>query len=509
MRLLVLLLLVPLLGSLGTSSATALPLPWAVPTDPTPRAPNAIDVAYEFELLPSLDAFDISARFAVREVALAGQGMSAQTIRDGTDVARKEFERQFEAAVAQELAAAFIEAKPIAPSLVFHYGQSNLDADPYDPPILVDMQSRVPLTASLLGLHSAKFTQGSDLAKAFLYSGGRAVIDRPVAVPPGFNARFLVTVPEFLRLSNGEDANATSLSFPTDNTRGAADAQLRLLFAIGLRRDAIPANVLDGPTVRATFVAHDDTDLWLKAVPWTSGEYSADLDLWIEVPSLSAGYFGHQPLPSNLKTSQYSADLLRVAVRERLVTTEDVHRFFASLIEEGLREGFGESVSVQMDRQAFRDSVAKPIGGADGRTVEPLLIHAQARLPLRAEKMVMGSSLAQTLGTITGIPAQFPVSNDGAWNLDLTLLYPEGVTVSVDDSQGLAEKTYAGERQGVHVLLRPGQSTDVRVHGRPPLDPAILAIGLLEVAMLTAGIAWLVLRARRMVVARRPWAPRP
>lgn len=509
MRLVVLLLLTPLLGSVAISSASAVPLPTSTPLDPTPRAPNAIDVLYKLELVSALDGFDLSGSFDVQEVAVAGRGVSAQAIRDGSPLARAEFEREFKAVVDRELAAAFIESKPVGTSLSFAYGTSDLDANPYQPPIRVDMNAHVPLTASLLGLHSAKFTEGSDLAKAFLYSGGRAVIDRSVAVPAGFNAQFEVRVPEFLHLSNTRLHNATSLTFPNDNTRGAVDATLRLLFAVGLRHEAVPANVLQGPTVRATFIAHDDTPLLVKAMPWTSGQYSADLDLWIEVPSLSAGYFGTSPLPSNLKTSHYSADLLRVAVRERLVTGDDVHAFFATLIEEGLREGFGESATITMDKQSFRESIAKPIGGTDGKTVEPIMIHANAVLPLRAEKMVMGSSLAQTLGSITGIPAQFPVSNDGAWMLDLTLLYPEGVTVGISDSAGKAEKVYAGERQGVHVLLGPGEKTDVNVHGRPAIDPAVLAIGLLEIGLLTAGITWLVLRARRLGVAKRPWAPRP
>ena len=509
MRTFVVLLLVPVLSSMATVSASALPLPLGPPMDPTPRAPNAIDVAYQFELLSTLDAFDLAGSFEVREVAVAGQGVSAQAIRDGSDVARKEFEKEFKAVVSRELAKSFADARPSATTLAFTYGVSDLDANPYNPPINVAMKTGVPLTAALLGLHAATSVDGSELAKAFLYSGGRAAIDRTIAVPAGFNTDFQITVPDFLRLSTTRSENASSVSFPNDNTRGGVDSQVRLLFSLGLRPEAIPANVLQGPTVRATFMAHDDTSLLTKSVPWTSGQYSADLDMWIEVPSLSAGYFGASPLPPNLKTSHYSADLLRVAVREQLVTAEDVHSFFAVLIEEGLREGFGESASITMDENAFHESVARPIGGGDGKTVEPILIHAQAKLPLRAEKMVMGSSLAQTLGTITGIPAKFPVSNDGSWILDLTLLYPEGVTVTVDDSAGVAEKVYANGRQGVHVVLAPGKATDVDVHGRPGFDVAVLAIGLLEIAMLTVGISWLVVRTRRLAMAKRPWAPRP
>ncbi|HEX9817214.1 MAG TPA: hypothetical protein VGB18_09560, partial [Candidatus Thermoplasmatota archaeon] len=289
MRLVVLLLITPLLGTVAISSASALPLPTSTPMDPTPRSPNAIEVAYQLELLPALDAFDLSGSFDVLEVAVAGQGVSAQAIRDGSPLARAEFEREFKSVVDRELAAAFIESKPVGTSLAFDYGTSDLDANPYQPPIRVEMNAQVPLTASLLGLHSAKFTEGSDLAKAFLYSGGRAVIDRNVAVPAGFNAQFEVKVPEFLHLSNTRVHNATSLTFPNDNTRGTVDASLRLLFAVGLRQEAVPANVLEGPTVRATFISHDDTPLWMKTMPWTSGQYSADLDLWIEVPSLSAG----------------------------------------------------------------------------------------------------------------------------------------------------------------------------------------------------------------------------
>jgi hypothetical protein len=500
------------LFALSTAATSVSALPWtlaALPMDPTPRAPNAIDATYEFRLLSSLDAFELSGAFIVREVAVSGQGVSAQALREGTALVRAEFEQQFRDVVQAELKEAFSESPPVGTMLRFDYGTSNVDADPYDPPIRVQLAARILLTPALLGLHAAKATEGGELARAFLYSGGRAVIDRTVTVPAGFNAEFEVSVPDFLRLSDNEQQNASSLVFPHDNTRGSIESKLRILFAVGLQPGSVPTNVLQGPTVRATFIAQDDTPLWMKAVPWSAGRYSADLDLWIEVPSISSGYFGTSPLPPNLQASYYSADLLRVAVRERLVTADDVHTFFATLIEDGLREGFGESATIEMDQEAFRESVARPIGGADGTTVAPLLIHASAKLPLRADKMVMGSGIAQTVGTITGIPATFPVSNDGSWILDLTLLYPEGVTVDVADSEHLAQKVRSGDREGVHVLLHPGQSTDVKVHGRPPVDVAVLAIGLLEIGVLVAGITWLVTRARRIFAAKHPWAPRP
>src|SRR5688500_18391866 len=113
MRLAVLLLLTPLLGSVVMSTASAVPLLTSTPMDPTPRAPNAIDVVYELELLTALDAFDLSGSFEVSEVAVAGHGVSAQAIRDGSPLARAEFEREFKAVVERELAAAFIESKPV------------------------------------------------------------------------------------------------------------------------------------------------------------------------------------------------------------------------------------------------------------------------------------------------------------------------------------------------------------------------------------------------------------
>src|SRR6185503_17348121 len=114
--------------------------------------------------------------------------------------------------------------------------------------------------------------------------------------------------------------------------------------AVALRSSEVPANVLLGPLVRATFLAHDDTPLWMAANPFTRGRYSADLDLWIEIPSLDTSYFGQSPLPANLHAARLSADLLRVAVAERLVPEADLEGFFADLIAKGLREDFGDSI---------------------------------------------------------------------------------------------------------------------------------------------------------------------
>lgn len=505
MRFLVVLLFLPLLATTALPPATAAPVP-SLPGDPTPSAPNAVRVAFEFRLLDALDAFQVDARFEVREAELdAQQGLSAQAIRDAGPAVHEAFEAYVRDAFRTELENAFADAEPTGTQFRFRYGASDLDGNPYEPPILVEAAARVALTPALLGLTGARFTTGGELARSFLYSGGAVVINRSLAVPAGYDAEIAVSVPGFVRLDSARTANASRIVFPNDNSLGAAPRALKLAFVLGLRPEAVPGAVRDGPLVRATFVAHDDTPLWMKAIPFTPGRYSADLDLWIEVPSLKASYFGASPLPPNLRAERYGADLLRIAVRERLVTETDLHAFFADLITRGLEEGFGESARIEMDVDAFRQSVQKPLGSAN---VEPLLIHARAKLPLRSEKMVVGSALAQTFGSIAGIPASFPIENTGSWRLDLTLLYPEGTQVEVHDSLGRATKAASGDREGLRVVLDSGESTQLSVHGRPGWDPAVLALGLFEFALLAAGITWAAIRMHRARARRRPWAPR-
>ncbi|MBI2076898.1 MAG: hypothetical protein HYT80_00805 [Euryarchaeota archaeon] len=493
---------------LGSPAALALG-PGGLPHDPTPQAPNAIDATYDVRVPTSLDALEVVVKLVVHEVQLEGnEGVPAQAIRDGGQPIRAAFEAAVAARMAKELKAAFPESTPGPVQLQVRYGDSDADENLYNPPILVEGASRVPLSPFMMGVTSTKATNAAELARAFLYSGGRISFDRPIAVPAGFNARVVVTVPEFLQLNAGQ-TNATRLVFPRDNSLGVTSQNLRLHFSLGLDPAHLPANVELGPKVRATFVAHDDTPLWMQLIPVSNGRYSADLDLWIELHSLPLEDFTASPVPGRIGLTHVSADLLRVAVRERLIYGDDLHAYFANLITESLKEGFGPAAQVRMDTAVFEESLAQKIGGADGQTVEPLLVHANAKLPLKSDKMVFGSAIARALGMIAGMPARFPIGNDGAWSLELTLLYPEGVGIDASDSLGRLQEVERDGREGFTLSLAPGEMTKVRVQGRPEFHVGLFVLGALEIGALLALGWWLTLKVQALRSrVRAPWAPR-
>lgn len=492
------------------ATAHALPLPASgLPGDPTPQAPLAVWVRFEVELLPGLDAFSVRTLALVQEAPVENaEGVPAQIIREGGPAVHEVFESRVQALLDAQLRDAFPGAEPSRTKWRVTYGQSDVDADPYKPGILVDTTSRIPLTAAALGIEGVGATSGPDLARAFFYSGGRVAISRSVPVPPGISATVALSVPSFLQMARPGSANASLLEFPRDNLQGARPQPLQLLFQLGARPEAVPANVREGPLVRATFVAHDDTPLWMQAFPLTHGRFSADLDLWIDLSSLPVSLFEEIPLPEGLELDVVSADLLRVAVRERLLSSEDLHAYFMILIQKSLRDGFGESVQVEFDSSAFQESVAQPIGSGKQGGVQPLQIHAAARVPLKSDKMLWASAIGRSVGMLGGLPTSFPIDNGGAWATELTLLYPPGIDVEARDSLGRLQEIRRGDREGFTLTLRGDEKTEVHVRGRVPFDPIVFALGLLEVLAL-AFVAWrLIVKVRDLRRSKRfPWSP--
>lgn len=501
-----------LIGLAALPAAQALPLAAPspiLPSDPTPNAPYAAWVRFEVDLLPALDAFSVRTLALVEEAPLENtEGVPAQLIREGGPAAHQIFEERVQILLDAQLRAAFPGSAPVRTRWTVDYRQTDADPDPFKPGILVDTTSRVPVTPSALGIPGVSATTGPELARAFLYSGGRLEVSRSVQVPPGVSATVAVFVPPFLQLARSDGANATHLEFPRDNLQGARAQPLDLRFRLGAKDETMPQNVREGPLVRAAFLAHDETPLWMQAFPLTHGRFSADLDLWIDLSSLPASLFEDLPLPAGLELSTVSADLLRVAVRERLLSADDLHAYFALLIEKSLREGFGESVVVSLDPGAFEESVAAPLGSGTAAGVTPIRVHATAHLPLKSEKMLWASAIGRAVGMLAGMPASFPVDNGGSWSTELTLLYPPGVDIEVTDSLGRAQKIVRGDREGFLLTLRGDEKTEVHVKGQAPFDPVVFALGVLEILAL-AFVAWrLVTKVRELRRSRRfPWSP--
>lgn len=497
-----------LLALSPAASAALAPEGTAVNHDPTPKAPNAVRGTYTTQILDNLYGFLLIVDLEIFELEIPPTGgRSASEIRSTAGPLRELFEATVRDTILTEAQRVLPDARVQLQEASFDYSATNLDADPYHPPLGVHAVIQALFTPQFFGLPATVQTPAGEIARAFLYSGGTYELQKQVRIPPGFDLRYVVSAPSFLQL-NGPHAEAENLVvFHGDNFLGSTPSNLVLNFGIQLRPESVPANVVSGPLVRATFLVDDATPVWKQLVPFTNGNYLGYLDLYIEVHSLDAGLFASYPLPPTLRLEDVSGDLLRMAIREDLVARQDVTYFFQELIERSLQDGFGEDITVDMDWAAFDQSLNQPIGGAGGRTVEPLVVHATAVLPFESNKMFVSSTMGRLVGMTFGMSGDFELSNDGMWNSDYTVAYPENVHVNVRDSEDLTHSMNWGSREGFHVYLAQGQSTHVYVDGRSDFDLLVFLAGVLEVLLLgLAGYALLRRYQRTRFARAHPWA---
>jgi hypothetical protein len=484
-----LVLLAPPAGATGA--------PATAPGDPTPFAPNAVHAVYSTRLLESLEGFEVQVDLRVHEVEVppAG-GRSASELRAAPEPLRALFEDQARSMILAEAARVLPQADVTLAGFAADYGLEDYDADPYHPPLELHALVRADFTPAFFGLPATTQTPSHDLARALLYSGGAYLLDKELDVPPGFDVRYLVEVPAPLELREPGAPPTARLDFRADNLDGLEAGHVRLGFAVRLREAAVPATVLSGPLVAARFTVDDVTPTWKQRVPFLGGEYVGALDLTIHVHSLEASLLGAYPLPREVVLRHVSADLLRIALRERLVLKPDVEAFFDGLIRRSLEEGFGPGVRLAFDWRALDASLNTPVGGPDGATVAPLLVRAQAVLPLKSNQMLVSSSLGRLYGMTVGTSGDFDLENDGLWDAEYAVAYPKGVHVRVRDSAGLVTDEDWGQRDGFRVRLDRGAHTRVHVEGRSDFQPDVFAAGLLDLALL-AGFLWSLCRGLR------------
>lgn len=495
----------PVAAQLPALASPAAPVP--LPGDPSPNAGNAIRAVYTTRVLDDLTGFRIDVDLTVYEVELPPSGgRSAMEIRSAPDVVRAAFEQWVRDTILQEAGKALPDAQLSLASIDFDYGQDDLDADPYHPGVGIKAALDARFTPQFFGLPSTAKTSPRELARAFLYSGGIYSFAKDLKVPPGYDVRHRVTVPAFLELATRKEASLPLIEFHKDNLQGTASSSVALEFKVSVRQEFVPQNVLDGPLVKAAFVVDEVTPFWKQSVPGLDGDYVGSLDLRIEVNSLNASLFGTYPLPRQLKLQQVSADVLRVAIREGYVDRDDLTAFFEDLIRTSLEEGFGEDIQLTMDWPTLDHSLALPVGGAMGELVDPVVVHATAILPFESNKMFVSSSLGRLVGMTFGMRGDFDLSNDGMWNSEYTVAYPEGVHINVDDSAGITEKMDWGSREGFRVRLDHGTTTDVAISGRSDFDAFVFLVGLLE-ALLLGLACWGIASRIKQWRARRgsPW----
>lgn len=474
------------------------------PTDPTPNAPNAVRAVYTTRILEDLRGFQVDVDLNVHELEVAPTGgHSAGELRATAGPLRDLFESAVRDAIQTEAQRVLPDAKVQLSRILFDYGAAGPSGDLYHPGIGVHATLEALFTPQFFGLPATFQTPASDVARAFLYSGGTYDLQKQVRVPAGFDVRYVLSAPSFLELDGPSGGSANLVELHADNFAGATPRAAALNFGIHLRGDSVAENVRAGPLVKAVFVVDDATPVWEQLVPFTSGRYVGNLDLRIEVNSLDASLFANYPLPPSLQLHQISGDLLRIAIRENLVARQDVTRFFQDLIERSLQEGFGDQIEVKMDWTALDQSLNQPVGGADGQTVLPVVVHATAVLPFSSNKMFVSSTLGRLVGMTLGMNGDFELANDGMWNSDYTVAYPENVHVNVKDSLHRVENQDWDTRDGFHVYLAKGESTQVQVSGRSDFDTLVFLAGVLEILLVLLAL-WGV---ARKVQSRRahPW----
>jgi len=468
--------------------------------DPTPHANNAIHAVYSTRVLDSLEGFEIGVELRIHEVEFAPAGPhAAAEIRAAPEGLRALFEEYARAQILAEVSRVLPESRVGLAAFSMDYGLEDYDLDPYDPPIAIHALVHAAFTPAFFGLAATTHTSAAELARALLYSGGSYVLEKDLDVPAGYDVEHVVDVPGFLELWKPGAAATGRLVYHADNFDAALPDRVRLHFGIQLRPEGVPGGVASGPLVSATFIVDDATPVWKQSLPFLGGDYVGHLDLAIDVNSLDVSLFGSYPLPRQVHLSHVSADLLRVALRERLILQPDVEAFFEGLIRRSLEESFGPHVQLGFDWSALSRSLNEPVGGRDGKTVAPLAVRAHAELPFASNRMLVSSTLGRLVGMTVGTSGEFDLENDGLWDARYTVAYPKGVHVSVDDSSGRLTDENWGEREGFTVDLPRGSSTHVRVEGRSDFDATVFAIGLAEVA-LGALFLWSLCRRLRVLL---------
>lgn len=492
------------LAFLTMPTAVAGPFPAAppgVPGDPTPDAPNAVHAAYDVRLRPALDGFDVTVKLSVHEIELAaGRSLPAASIRalPSKDV----FEEAVQQQITRELGDAFAGADVRMGRFAFDYGATATGADAYHPAVRVAADADVRFTASYLGMSTLGQATAAEAARALLYSGGSYLVQQDLRVEPGMSVRLSVHVPQTMEV-RGNGAAAQAVTVASDNWANATARSMPIAFTIRLSDGHVPENVLRGPLVEVLFDVTDRTSTAKQALPFSKGDFVGRLDLRIEVPSLEARFFEERPLPASVAMDQVSADVLRVAFDAGLVAPEDVARFFEALVTRNLKDAFGNATEVVFDREVFAASVRQPVGGADGRTVAPLVVAASSAVPVSVKDEWVSSNMVRGLGMLVSTRESFTMENRGSWDLAYTVVYPHSLHVEGRDTEGLLENLQVDGRDAVRIYLPAGQSTTVTVTGKASMDVVVLGIQAAELALLLVGLVLGTRTVRRRVAARR------
>lgn len=507
-RLLLLVLVLPLI----VPAASALPLPVsgpslpAVPGDPTPNAPEAIEAEYDVRLHEDLSGFQVDIRLAVYEVDIGlDHPLPAQAIRSAPN--HDVFEEAVERRIQSEMEHAFPDADVTVGRVTYDYGGVQVDDDPYRPPVRVAATAHVAFTAAYLGLPSLQGVDAATAAAAFLTSGGVYVLEETLTVAPGTSVRLVVHVPGDLQLQGPSGPQTDRLELALDNLENGTARTLPVRFSVRLDPAEVPADVVRGPLVRIGFIVEDRTSLLRQAVPFAPGQFDGRLDLEIQVTSLEGRYFDSYPLPDGLSLDHMSADVLRVAFRAGIVHQDDVEAFFERLVTRGIQNAFGNETLVTFDRDAFAESAATSIGGADGRTVAPLVVRATSAVPVTVKDDLVASSMARGIGMIVPSRDSFELTNDGLWDLEYTIVYPSTLDVTASDADGRVENLRIDGRDAVRIHLPRGTTADVTLAGRAHFDAAVFAIQTLELGLLGLGVALGARRVGRHIKTRRGVEP--
>lgn len=383
----------------------------ATAADPNPNAPEWVDagIVIDFE---SLDLARIEATFEAHKLTLPKpynissaakirqtyQGLARITGGEESGPVRAfvaDVERTVETRFAEAAAKSFPGASlaTVAARLDTATMARANGPDAYQPPVRITLEAELDYPLDGLGF------PGLTLAKAdaALATGARIDTQFTLTALAGWNATYRVTMPErivFESVSGGnasEDRGSATWSFDNWLSSMEADGAQAITFA---GRDASRHDERDASVDVQVDMRTIDLDL-LGATRGDYGTVHVDIGLVVLVDAIELPPAMRGRLPSTVHLTHIGADGIRIALRDGLLTAEELEETSDTLVAKA-----GEAASRALGRRVtvvggFEPSSLAPEGiGTGGEPGPPVVFSARTSLVYPLKRSTAGAAAA-------------------------------------------------------------------------------------------------------------------
>lgn len=433
--------------------------------DPWPRLPERVDAEISASFR-NLTAISIRADLHLRKATLDDQTLSAGDIRAiwagerASPQSREAFVAQLEDMLKARLEAILDGAFPgsaIAITRSSVVPASLNGTGDYDPPVDVRAEAAIAATLSDLGIASTRLNVTESTIQAILEMGAEIAWRIPIVAPPGWDLTLAASVPEqwaVLRAEGGAVAGASAAAFRVANGEDPTDRRLEALIAV--RQADAPTH--QGPD--ASVAVHVDMrDVQGIAFPGVLSGNLGSLRMEIGVDArlrvVAVPDDVTAKLPSGVTLAYLNSDAFRIALREGILTAQDVDRF-----EQEFRSQFAERIV------AIFGGEARPTGGLDRNTLAASFINvpADGSPPISfGAKASVSKDLSRRAGS-AAVFYTFAQTFDLAPFRDLpttyTIVFPRGLAVTDVTAPG-ADPRVTSENGRDVVTLTPQETVRV------------------------------------------------